>query len=232
MAFKVIIFPRLEPPSLHGYGIQSHHLFTVIAFRATISSQLNIQSHFFDIQSHFFNVQSHILNIQSYQFLVQHSKPLVSLAFRATIFLLFGIQSHIPSIQSYQFLVWHSEPSFFSSQAFKATFSVFRATFLAFKAISFSLTFRVIIFLQLGIQSHIPSIQSYQFLVWHSEPLFSLTFRAIGQLGIQSCHFLLVWYLESLFNLTFKATIFPQFWHSKALFIFNRAFRVTIFPSF
>ena len=117
---------RSESLSLLSYGVQGLHLLqfgvqsriSSLAFRAATSSQFGLQSHVF------------------------------SLAFRATIHsqfgcsephLLFSVQSHYP------FTVWHSEPSSYHSWAFVATFSTFRATFLAF---------RTTISLHLGVQSH------------------------------------------------------------------------------
>ena len=69
-------FWRLEPPFLLSFGVQSHNLFSVWAFRATISFQFGVRSnHIFSVWSSEppsllgYGVQSHHL------FTTRHSKP-------------------------------------------------------------------------------------------------------------------------------------------------------------
>ena len=100
-----------------NFGVQSHHRFSVLAFRAIVSFSLGVQSRSspsFGIQSHFssFGVQSH------HHFSVS--------AFRAIVSFSFGVQSHSsPSfdIRSHLSSFWCSEPLSLSSLAFEATVS-------------------------------------------------------------------------------------------------------------
>ena len=99
------------------FGIQSHHRFSVSAFRAIVSFSFDVQSRSspsFGIQSHFssFGVQSH--------------RHFSVLAFRAIVSFSFGVQSlSSPSfgIQSHLSSFWCSEPLSLSSLAFEATVS-------------------------------------------------------------------------------------------------------------
>ena len=110
-----------EPLSLLSFGVQSHHPFLVMAFKAAISLQLNVQSrHIFSVMTFkavflslafraMFSVQRSELH---FQFGVQ-SHYLFSLAFKATILSrssihchIFSVQSHIASIQSCHFLLF------------------------------------------------------------------------------------------------------------------------------
>ena len=250
---------RSEPPSLHTYGVKSYilgvqsHRSQFCAFKATISSQLwrlePLSLHISGIQSHcLFTVMvfgavflAHIPSIQSYQFLVRHSKPPSLHSY--------GVQSCILGIQSHrsQFGVQsrHSQfscsKSLFTVWCLESSFTVWHVEPLV------NLAFRATIFLQFDVQSHIPSIQSYQFLVQYLEPspssirhlelsylhfniqsrIFSSTFRVIGQLGIQSHHISLVrrskphsQYLELSFSLVRHSE--PYF---RVVIFFSSAFR-------
>ena len=168
-------FKHSQPPSLHGLGIQSH----ILSVQSHIPSiriyqfQFGIQSHHllqFDIQSH------HIFSLTFKAIsLVRHSKPLVSLAFKVTIFLQLGVQSHIPSIQSCHFLlVWDLEPHcqhlelfFFFQFNIQSCLAYFRHS----ESPCLVQVLRTVL-LNLVIQSHLP-----QFRI--SKPFFSYqAFRA------------------------------------------------------
>ena len=166
------------------------------------------------------------------------------MAFRATISFQFGIQSHhfflvmafrvtiFSTVMASRVTIFSqlqcSKPSSHHDRAFIATFSVFRATFLAFRAVSsiwaFGASFLV--------------FDVINFLVWHSEPsLFNMTFKAIMfffslafrdsssvwclepylQFGIQSRCLFLVWHSEPshlqfgvqsrIFSLVFRVVV-------------------------
>ena len=175
----VIFFPhhfltarRSKPPSYLQFGIQSHSLSSFQAFKATISPFFGVQSRLFTIVAFKvvililqFGIQSHQLVWHSDSSTVWHSKPLVSLAFRAIG--QFGVQSHRSHPQfkhskphssvwhsKSSFTVWHSEPFVSRIQSRLSQF---------------------------GIQSH--------WSAWHSEPPYFVrqAFRAISpQSGFQS----------------------------------------------
>ena len=113
-----------------------------MAFRAAISLQLEIQSH------HIFSVKTFKVVLLSLafraMFSVWHSEPISNLAFRVTIPSQFGVQSHHPIMIGHSLLL----------------FRRFRATFLAFRAISLVWSFRA------------------SFLVFNVISFFSLVFRA------------------------------------------------------
>ena len=152
---------RSEPPfsfisiksHFHSLGVLSHH-FLPQAFRATFSS-LGVQSHFprLDIQSYSPHMHSEpptfSIGLQSHS-PHRNSKPPLSFI---------GIQSHFHplGIQSYHFLSQVFKvvglQSYFSHWRSKPEFQVFKAIVQLFK----------IVHLSLGIQSHISSVQSYDF---------------------------------------------------------------------
>ena len=171
--------------SVLNYGVQSFHLLqfgvqsriSSLAFRATISLQLNVQSyHIFSITM--FRVVFLSLNFRYVSSQLWHSELssssfgvqscIFSLAFRVTIpsqFYIqsrhifsvwplepcfqFGVQSHLSlGVQSHHlFPVWRSKSMSLHGLAF-------RATFLAFKNIVHSLEFRAIVHTHSGIQNH------------------------------------------------------------------------------
>lgn len=268
-AFRATISSQLgclEPLSLNISGIQSHCLFTVMVFGAVFLAHIpSIQSYQYLVRHskspslHSYGVQRFILGIQSHRsqfsvqsrrsqfscskqlftvwclepsFTVWHVEPLVNLAFKATIFFQFNIHSH--------WSTWHLEPPYFFS-------SMYKATFLAFKAIRFQFNIQSHHLLQFGIQSYHIFILTFKVvsLVRHSESLVSLAFKATIFLqfsvqshiyNIQSCHFLLVrcskaysQHLESLFSFssTFRVVFFSLGVQSHLFF--NLAFRVVFF---
>ena len=142
LALRAIIltFRRSEPSSLQSlvfrafiflqFGVQSHHLSSVQHLEPPSFLSYGIQSH------HLFLV----CRLEPYlQF--RHSEPpsLLILAFRATIFLQFGVQSHC------HFTIWRSKPSSYHDRVFVATFSTFRATFMAFRTVVHNLEFRAVV---------------------------------------------------------------------------------------
>ena len=203
------------------FGIHSHHIFSVWAFRVIL--------HSFSFRAAF-SVQRSEPQFFS---LVRHSEPpfltarcseppsLLSLAFRATISFQFGVQSHISSLafRVTIFLVWHSEPCFQSGIQSRIS----------------SLVFKVSVPSQFGVQSYHPIMIGYSlppfrrsepsFIVRNSKSsfiprvqshhIFSLIFRAISQSVIQSHHFRLVWRSE------------PHSQHLELSFSFSLAFRAT-----
>ena len=111
------------------FGIQNHHLFFDLAFRAASS--------FWCLEPLFASSSSFIAIIPLFQFGVQ--SRIFILAFRAVVCFLFDIQSHhlfFPfDVQSCIFIstfktissVWHSEPLFVFGSTFRAVFSVWRS---------------------------------------------------------------------------------------------------------
>ena len=184
-----------------------------MAFKATISSQLGIQSH------HCFSVTT--FRVIFLSFGVQSHQLLITRCLRPSSFLSYDIQSH-PSqfdIQGYQFLVWHSEPPYLLSLVFKAMFLVWCSESLSLHG----LTFKAIILSRSGIRRHLSNVQSHHFFsVWCLEPFF--------QFGIQShCLFLVRhselsclfsdWYLEPPSFLSYDVHNHHLFlfWHSEPL---------------
>ena len=191
---------RSEPPSSYSP-----------TFIATVSSQLNVQSHpLFSFTT--FRVVSAVWHSEL-QFVF-------SLAFRATSFPQFGVQSHRI------FLVWCSVSLFHLSVHSCCVSLAFRAT------ISFSVWHSKPPFsLQFGVQSH------YLFSVLAFRATISSQFRhseppSLLSLGVQSHHLFSVWRLETsfLFSLVFRAAISSQLrcselsftvWCSKPLSLLN-----------
>ena len=209
LAFRATVFSVSEfrATIFSVWGVQS--CISSLVFRATISSSVYrsktssslvwcLESHLqFGVQSlHIlrFGVQSRRsqhsssfvnLELRAITSSIWHSKPLLSLAFKATIFLQFGVQSHVPSIQSCPFLlVWRSEPH---CQHLGLPFS-------------FSLAFRVI----LTILSHFHQFrcsESYPQFGIQTIIFFSLAFRVVSSF----------WHSKHLSGLAFGAAIFLQF---------------------
>ena len=196
-AFRAII--------ILSFSIRSHHCFTVsafkvaylvLAFRAIIPSYFGIQNH------HFYPVWcSESLSLSSsafratISFSVRRSDPHIQfkrLEPPSLLILAFRVVSPVRRLESLSlhslvfrvtdsFIVWHYD------RAFIATFSTFRATFLALKAfIFFSLVFRatfsafrVVIFFQFSIQSHPCYLKPLSSILGVQSRIFSLVFRAI-----------------------------------------------------
>ena len=218
-------FGRSEPRYLLSFGVQSHHIFSVSAFRVTISSQFRRSEPpsllNFGIQSHHLlslGVQSHhIFSFSTFKatisFQFRHSEPPYSqfgrsgllsllslgiqshylnrLAFKATISSQSGFQSHHP------IMIGHLLPPFWCSElhswrsrlSFAVQHSKPSSSSICCSKLHISLAFRATVFLQFGVQSHVPNIQScLSLLVQCSEPhcqhlglpfSFSLAFRVI-----------------------------------------------------
>ncbi|RVW41405.1 hypothetical protein CK203_095204 [Vitis vinifera] len=191
---------RLEPSSLLSYDVQSRLSqfdiqrcqFSVMAFRATISLQLGVQSH-------------HRFSVTMFKVVI------LSLTFRDSRISNFGVQSHYPfSVMAFRGFIffsmafratsptWGSEPPSLLSLGVQSHhfFSVWRSESLSLH----SLTFRAIILSRssirchlFGIQGYIPSVQGRRSqLSIQSHHIFSLAFRAISQLDIRCRHFPLV----------------------------------------
>ena len=208
-------FRRSEPSCLHSLvfkatisfqpSIQSHYQFLVSVFRATTSFHFGVQSH------HIFSVWAFKATISS-QFDVQ-SHHLFSLqAFNATICFQFGIQSQ-PFFLVMAFRATILFPlSILSYHNFSITmFRVISSQFGVQSHIS-SLTFRAIILSRSSIHCHFFGVQSCIPSVWSHRP----------HSGIQSHHFstiqcsessFIVWRSEpssSLNNLALKAIVHSQ----------------------
>ena len=172
LTFRVILF---------SFGVQSHHLSSILAFRATIPSQLGIQSY------HLFSIWC------------SESLSPCNSAFRAII------ASQLRRSES-SFSVWHSEISIlnYGIQCLHLLQFGIQSCHLfsvaMFRVVLLSSTFRVVL-LSFGIQSH------HLFSVWRSSHhSFSVwVFRATisSQFGHSEP--------PSLFSLAFKVTIPSQF---------------------
>ncbi|KAL6316752.1 hypothetical protein AAG906_020436 [Vitis piasezkii] len=186
---------RLEPSSLLSYDVQSrlsqfdikrckfsvmaHHIFLVCAFIATISLQVDVQSH------HRFSV-------------TMFRVVFLSLTFRDS-YLQLGVQSHYPSsVMAFRGFI-------FFSMAFRAASLTWRSkppSLLSLGVqshISFQFGVQTIILSRsgirchlFGIQGYIPSVQAIVHSLALSHHIFSLAFRAISQPGIRCHHFPLV----------------------------------------
>ncbi|WJZ87706.1 hypothetical protein VitviT2T_007069 [Vitis vinifera] len=205
LAFRatiLIIVQRSKPPSLLSYDVQSHYLFSVSAFRATISFSVSA----FKATISFSVWRSKLPSLYRLEFKVaissqlRHSKSSFIVWCSKSPFLLnFGVQSH------HLFSVWHSKPPSLFSLGDKRhhLFSVWRSeppsllsyvvqsrhifSIMTFRVVLHSLAFRAIVFskfrhskppsfLSLAVQSH------HLFSVWRSEPLSLLSY------GVQSRH--------------------------------------------
>ncbi|RVW98085.1 hypothetical protein CK203_029077 [Vitis vinifera] len=204
LAFRAII-------TIFSFGVQSHHSFSVLAFRAITIFSFGVQSH------HGFSVLA-FRAIIAFQFWCSEPSLYSVLAFRAIT--IFGLAFRaIITIFSVAFRAiiasqfWRSEPSLYSVLAFRAI-TIFGLAFraiitilkpslysvLAFRAITiFGLAFRAIITIfSFGVQSH-HYIQFWRsepslFSVWRSEPssLFSVWRSEPSSLlsfGIHSHHY-------------------------------------------
>ena len=214
MVFKATISLQLGVQSHHRFSVwRSKSSFSVSAFRATISPQFwhseppSLLSWAFRATISFqFSVQSH------YLLATQHSEP--------SSLLNYDVQSRLSQfdIQRFQFSIMAFKAFIFFSLAFRAAiYSQLRRSELSFSVqrseSSFSVSaFRATISFRFNVRSHHP------FSVWvfratissqfrHSEPpsVFSLEFRVTipSQFGIQSHHPIII--RHSL----------PHFWRSK-----------------
>ena len=173
LAFKATIssqFGRSEPPPLLSLGVQSHHLFSVWAFRATISFQFSIQSHCpFTIGC------SKPSSYHDRAFIATFS------IYRVTIPSQFGVQRH------HSITIGHSLPPFRHSEPHSQHLELSFSFSSMFKTAL--LAFRVAIFFQFSIQSHsyhskplssVLSVQSHVFnLAFRAVILFNLAFRTV-----------------------------------------------------
>ena len=183
--FSVWVF-RATISSPFSLGVQSCHLHSVRVFKATISSQFGHSKPPYLLN---YGVQIHLFSSLAF--------GVASPVWLSELHLQSGVHSCIFSLAlKAASLVCRSEPSSYHDRAFIATFSMFRATFLAFGAIVHIQTFKAVVHIQafkaiispqFGTQSRRSqsSIQSHH--------IFSLAFRAITQPCIQSHHFPLVW---------------------------------------
>ena len=213
LAFKatiLIIVQRSKPPSLLSYDVQSHpsqfvqshYLFSISAFRATISFSVST----FKATISFSVWRSKLPSLYSLAFKVaifsqlRHSKSsFIVWCSKSPSLLNFGIQSHHffsvwhsepPSLFSlgnkrhHLFSIWHSEPPSLLSYIIQSR-HIFSIT--TFRVVLHSLAFRVTVFskfrhskppsfLSLAVQSH------HLFSVQRSKPLSLLSY------GVQSRH--------------------------------------------
>ena len=248
LAFRSTISFSVWRSELHlQLGVQSHHPFSIMAFRAFIFFSLA-----FRVASPTWHSES--LSLLNYgiqglyllQFGVQ--RRIFSLAFRATIFFQFGVQNRISSLAfrvTIPSQLWCSRPTSSSIWCSKSHLQFGIQSRHIFSVWPSEPCF------QFGVQSHHPfSVRVFRAAspVQRSESLsfHSLAFRAIilSQLGIcchlfdiqgyipsiQNHHFLTPWHSEpsSHYNLAFRATISSHFGHSKPPSFFSLAFRAAI----
>ena len=141
LTFRVVLLTvwRSKPPSLLRLAFKA--TFFSLAFRATISLQLGIQSHHPLFSSTFRAIMSLLCLMFRVIFSVQHSKPHLQFGIQSRIFLLafrvassvwrseslFGFSSEFRVIIPSSF--WCSKSLFVSSSTFKLIMSSFRSTF-------------------------------------------------------------------------------------------------------
>ncbi|WJZ87834.1 hypothetical protein VitviT2T_007184 [Vitis vinifera] len=149
-----------EPSSLISFGVQSHHRFSVLAFRAVITIfslvfRAVITSQFWRSEPSLFSVWgSEPSSLISFG--VQSHHRFSVLAFRAVITIFSLVFRAVITSQ-----FWRSEPSLFSVWCSKPSSLL-------------SLAFRAIIVLSFGVQSH----HRFSVLAFRAITIFSLAFRA------------------------------------------------------
>ena len=134
-AFRAIIasqFRRSKPSSLPKSSVQSHHRFSVSAFRVIIILSFGVQSHHrFPDPVFRVIIASQFRRLELSSFSVLTFRAIITSRFwcsePSSVFN-FGFQSrHRFSVSAFRAIIasqfWHSEPSSFSVSAFRATIS-------------------------------------------------------------------------------------------------------------